>query len=651
MIAKLFLLALCALGVASAQRTCQSVDVPACQVRVARDLLFLVDASDSLNPARFQDEMLNYVQSLFCAFNQQDVNRAGMVTFNKDIKERIPLAKYSTNEWFSRVEDIRGQNLCCSCCTPTAEAFATARRIFEAVPIGNAYRIVFTITDGNPWQNTAGEFAWPGIAAAKYTWGVVPEQAQLLKDMFPADPLRMRLMMVGVPNKQGEPPLEGYFRGVPDKALVPAGKPNTWQCIRRDGQTCYNMAKSPFPIISEPLNKNVFTSRTYNVQSLIDLTVGSLCEVSPTVAPTGVPTTLAPTRPPTLAPTNGPTKPPTFAPSRAPTMSPIKPELDGLDMYLLLDRSRSMRWVPDLCRSAPGGNPTDNDAVACWKLFLTFVRSLVVKTTQLPYKTTTLGWKADNAANIKRGVRVWMYGFACSDHQSTPVVVHIGEKLESLAAFDAALKSAEEMIPIGGTCPGAAIERSVAMIQGNDLLTRIYKTAILITDGVSYDGTRPMAAAKGLFHFGVLTYSLGIAIPDESGQFGLTRAEIARQKVQLMSFIQGDETRLFNFGLDGLNLLDTIAQKMVNQLPYDAVEHFPTVMNRPFWCGWTSIDRCTSTDDANTNTGKYCQWNTQMKKCLAKDWCRYTSRVQCSKDNFCLWKNKKCGAKKQMVLG
>jgi hypothetical protein len=679
MIAKLLVLALCALGFAAAQpgRTCATVTVPPCQIRVARDLLFLVDASDSLDPLRFQTEMLNYVQSLFCAFNTNDINRAGMITFASEITTRIPLDRYTPTQWFQKVDEVRAQNLCCSCCTPTATAFMVAREVFEAIPIGNAFRIVFVVTDGAPWQNPNGPFAWPTIPSATYTWGTVPQQSLLLKQMV-SESNKMRVMMVGVPNKNGDPPRDEYFKGIPDPEKRPDGKAPTWQCQIRNGRkTCFEMKNPPFPIVSFPFDKNIFSTTSFDVQQLITLTVGSLCEILPTNSPTTPPTTGAPTKAPTKAPTTGPTKAPTkgptappsvaptnpptftptrsptnkptFAPSRSPSMAPIRPELEGLDMYLLLDRSRSMRWVPDLCRAAPGGNPEDGDAVACWRLFLKFVEQIVARTVQIPYRNTILGWKG-SYPELKRGLRLWIYAFACSDGQSNPIVIHLGEKIDTLAAFQEVMAKAGEAIPNGGTCPGAAIERAVAMVQGNDLLTRIYKTAILISDGVFYDGMRPIEAAQGLFHLNVLTYAMGIAIPSEDNNWGLTPEEIARQRKQLRGFVKGDDSRLFNFGVEGLNLLPAIAQELADQLPYDAINNLPSVTKEPYWCGWTSIARCTETNgNDNVNTGQFCYWNYDKNRCLSKSWCKYTKKVDCQKDKYCVFTNGKCTAKPGVV--
>lgn len=664
------LLALVALSsVVNAQsRTCSSMTVSPCATRADRHILFLVDASDSMDPARFQREMLDYTQSLFCAFNQADVNMAGMITFASTIATQIPLAQYTAAQWFQKVEGVRSQNLCCSCCTPTATAFQLAKTMFDAVPIGDAYRIVFTITDGAPWQNTNGPFAWPALDSATYTWGTVPQQARLLKTMVPDDLTRVRIMMVGVPDKNGVPPRTEYFMGQPDLSKVPAGKQSPWQCQTRGSKTtCYQMNSPPFPIISDPPGKNVFTATSWDVQQMIDLTVNSLCEILPTPTPTRQPTTFSPTNKPTTVgpttrgptskspihqPTVSPTKKPTFrpstTPSRAPTSSPTKPELDGLDMYFLLDRSRSMRWVPDLCRSAPGGNPQDGDLVACWRLFNKFVGQITTKLTQIPYQGGQLGWK-NASSNIRRGLRVWIYAFACSDHQKDPLTIIIGEKISSQAEFDAALARSDQMIPDGGTCPGATIEKAAASVQGNDLLTRIYKSAILFTDGVFYDMPRPKLAVRGLAHFGVLTYAMGIAIPTEGESWGLKPAEVKRQNTQLMNFVQGNKDRLYNFGSEGLQLLDAIAQELADQLPYDAIANLPNISKVPYFCGWTSIARCTDMNPADTATGQYCFWNYDIGACLPKTWCQYGNKQSCNKDPSCVWNAGKCSARPGLI--
>lgn len=67
-------------------------------------------------------------------------------------------------------------------------------------------------------------------------------------------------------------------------------------------------------------------------------------------------------------------------------------------------------------------------------------------------------------------------------------------------SFEDAMTRARALHVDGGTCPGAALERSLGMMLANDLIERPYKVAVLITDGVFYDHKRPSQASKGLAH-------------------------------------------------------------------------------------------------------------------------------------------------------
>lgn len=96
---------------------CANFSVPQCEYRLNRDLLFIVDASESLDPARFNGEMLDYTQALFCAFDVRDVNKAGMIMFNKNVRVEIPLDFYTREQWFAKVEEVRAKNLPVNCCT------------------------------------------------------------------------------------------------------------------------------------------------------------------------------------------------------------------------------------------------------------------------------------------------------------------------------------------------------------------------------------------------------------------------------------------------------------------------------------------------------------------------------------------------------
>ena len=82
--------------------------------------------------------------------------------------------------------------------------------------------------------------------------------------------------------------------------------------------------------------------------------------------------------------------------------------------------------------------------------------------------------------------------------QTVPVVQQIGEEVNNQADFNAAMLKATAIIPYGGTCPSAALERSLGMIMARDLLARPYKAGVLMTDGIFYDQPKPKIAEKGL---------------------------------------------------------------------------------------------------------------------------------------------------------
>ena len=83
------------------------------------------------------------------------------------------------------------------------------------------------------------------------------------------------------------------------------------------------------------------------------------------------------------------------------------------------------------------------------------------------------------------------------DRQSRPIVEIIGERITNFNDFEAAIDRARNIVPIGGTCPGAMMERALGMIMANELLERPFKAAVLASDGVWNDSPPPETASKG----------------------------------------------------------------------------------------------------------------------------------------------------------
>ncbi len=127
---------------------------PTCAVRANRDILFLVEGSDKIDPSRFFGELLDYTKGLFCAFNPADTVRAGLVVFGKTTEEMVPFKQYSADEWYTAVDALKTQQEgCCACCSPLASALSLARDILQRnVSAAVAFSSVIIISNGKVWQ-------------------------------------------------------------------------------------------------------------------------------------------------------------------------------------------------------------------------------------------------------------------------------------------------------------------------------------------------------------------------------------------------------------------------------------------------------------------------------------------------------------------
>ena len=415
--------------------------------------------------------------------------------------------------------------------------------------------------------------------------------------------------------------------------------------------------------VSEPVSMNLFSTNKWDVQQLITQTVSSICALLPTQSPSFLPSktpvllpTEMPTHEPTFKPTFRPSNPPTHLPTRKPTKypttanptrSPISPELKSLDLYLILDHSRSMRYYSDLCQHSPGGIPSAPTAIACWGLFLNFVHTLVDQVSNLQVQGSRLGWQDSYNGDLTRGLRVSVYGFACSGDQSIPVTIPITEKAPNITKFQNDMQKADLLIPDGGSCPGQTIEHAAAQVQGNVdqpgnwFADRPFKAAFIISDGIWFDDPRPLLASKGLWYFDVLTFALGIALQQQGISYGLTESQIKLQNSNLLMFAQNDPSRFVNFGLHGINVIPTLTNALVKNLPKMVISSYYNIITKPYWCGWTNEPRCVDTNLIDQDTGTYCKWNIQHSKCYDKNYCLWGRNV-CATDPYCEWLEDKC---------
>ena len=573
--------------------------MPACADPRPRDLLFIVDGSNSMDRDLFYKNMLDYTLALYCAFDPSANNQAGMILFREKIEVAIPLGVYKRDKWQQLVNGVRANpDACCSCCTPTAEALQLAQTEF-AKNGKNDVQIAFVITDGVPSNNNVGTGnpAWAyvskaaGFNPAQYNFQIVGQQAQLLKQAG------VRVTLVGVPDKTLTPPDIQYFKGVWQSKYANPSSPNSKdQCISRENKLwCFPMNSPPNPIVSQPVNSNAFASANLDVKQLITLTVGSIC----TIAFTPSPTTPQPTTPrPTTA------KPTSRSPSKAPTPAPTTPRLTQVDLMVLLDQSNSMNWHQDACKAVvdtlpPLSGPASPSA--CWELFTRFAalqaRTLAALPTQGLPNGGAIGWAGDfpnggTGSNPARGIRVSVWGFACRGNQRIPVTKQYASLVTTQKEFEDAMnKARQDTEPDGGTCPGMAIEAAVRQIESTPEDKYPAQAAVLISDGVWYDVPFPQKAISGLRAYSTATFAVGVAVPQGDEKFGLTPAEIKLQRKQLMSFAGNNPANFFSIGKDDL-------VKLTGKIATDIGQNMLTTLfkNPPkprySWCGWRRPQAC-----------------------------------------------------------
>jgi hypothetical protein len=435
------------------------------------------------------------------------------------------------------------------------------------------------------------------------------------------------------------------------KAPTSAGKPTTpFPTVPTSDTTDIPTMKNSTPFPTPPvIAPSSVTKTPTTATKTIKPTHGSVTSPAPTITPTAVPTsptskgkTAFPTnknatpkpttqqqQPTTSSSSSFPTRKnttpfpsiqPTIMPTTPtkPTTQPVggsgEPAMDQLDLLLLVDHSRSMRWDSEFCKNAPGADPNVPPHFQCWRLIMGFVKNLGNRMANLDNPNLlNIGWAGEQSDPTK-GLTVTVLGFACANNQQTPLVFQIGDGLDTEATFLAAVEYAStHLAPDGGTCPGEAIDRMVLHVQNS--LMRPFKAALLLTDGIYYDQPRPEDATKGLEYFNVIRFALGIAIPYPKNPDGLTPSERANQIKQLITFVGGHEDQLYDFDEEGYNLLDTVVDQIASLLPTIWQHRTQEFQANPFYCGYTTKELCVRRGD----TANFCKWN--GKRCKYKPRC------------------------------
>lgn len=235
---------------------------------------------------------------MHCIFPEGATPKVGLIVFNSKIDVVIPLANHSLESWIAAVEALRDTGLCCSCCTPHAEAFEAAHSEFAKFADEDALRTTVVVTDGVSHQNDGnGKYNRNKMPHAFYKAVTVPKTANKLKDDYDA-----RIVVVNVPRKDGILTDLSFFLGnmsdpefCSDNKNLKGANYNDFGCkVKDNGKTCCIDVKSPpFPVVSTPLKSNICTLRDFTsteVHGLIDRTTDVICNEA------WVPTCKAPPR-------------------------------------------------------------------------------------------------------------------------------------------------------------------------------------------------------------------------------------------------------------------------------------------------------------------------------------------------------------------
>ena len=300
------------------------------------DILFLIDASASIDQERFYSQILSYTEGVVRSVAPG--SQVGLLTFNREVNETIPFKEYTQAEWDEYLDRIRERDVFeFRCCSPFAEALEKANEIMKSRS-KNDEKLVLLFTDGMPYQNPKDsdfpdrKYAYQGTKSdeQEYLHTVVPEVAKGLKEGG------SRLVVFAHPGinvKTGEKvdPNTEYFSGS-ETILGAEGNEKVCVNLQRFKPQQFCRRSDNFPIVSEPVNENLVSisdwAQFHNASTKLGcVTLGGIACItetnSPTTAsPTAVLTTLSPTSGPTVT-TTSPTAGGTTAPSTAPSVASI----------------------------------------------------------------------------------------------------------------------------------------------------------------------------------------------------------------------------------------------------------------------------------------------------------------------------------------
>jgi len=118
------------------------------------------------------------------------------------------------------------------------------------------------------------------------------------------------------------------------------------------------------------------------------------------------------------------------------------------------------------------------------------------------------------------------------------------------------------------------------------------------------------------------------------GEHGLNEVQTSIQTAQLLGFT-GNSSNVYNFGIQGYNLLDVVAEDMIEAIAAQPdPQCWANLASNFDWCGYTSSNLCLESGS--------CKWNHVMGiagGCYNKEYCGFPIS-SCSTMPMCKWNNK-----------
>jgi len=318
-----------------------------------RDVLILVDTSESMDPERYQVEMMEVVKAAAMELDFESGSRVGVITFGHrdNTRIRIPLRTFDNIGDFNVSVDANVKTVELKCCTNLAEAMILARNHFQNHYKEGHDKIMLIITDGTPYQNY-GRKKWEwregGVGEegvlnrCEYVTQVVPEQAALVQGDG------VRIVLAGVLNVDGRAPMESFFTGSLAGAKCCVNPSTNKAClVNNEREWCSMHYKPTEPkschtytnarVVSEG-SRNIFTASSWELGAMTAGIKSMICSGAAWKTP---------------PPTPNPTARGQSRPTRKPTPDAGNDDAgESLDLIIMLDNSALDDAQGTTCTSA-----------------------------------------------------------------------------------------------------------------------------------------------------------------------------------------------------------------------------------------------------------------------------------------------------------